>query len=88
MSARITKIVCPACEGTGVVYNVLPCQWCRSAKRLPVADALRYADNLHTIAGGGYIAGDHSLEHMREMEAEAAAIRALVEGHAPPEVTL
>lgn len=82
---RITKLVCPACEGTGAtnLFVGYACFWCRGAKRLPVADALRYADNTFSLAGGGYLGGDHDLDEMRRMEDRARKIYALAEV-APP----
>ncbi|ORE90954.1 hypothetical protein [Aurantimonas sp. 22II-16-19i] len=82
---RITKIICGSCEGTGEcrLLAPAPCLWCKGARRLPTADALHYANTVYMLAGGGYIAGDHDLEVMRKMEAQAECIYAL-SGAVPP----
>lgn len=81
---RITKIVCPSCEGTGKFgVNVAACMWCGGDIRIPVATARRYADHIYMIAGGGFVAGDHDYEHKVEMEQRAAKIYALT-GEAAP----
>lgn len=73
---RITKLVCPSCEGTGQFRGGLSinCMWCRGEKRLPVTDALRYADIEWNFAGGGYIAGDYSFDEMVKQERKAERI--------------
>ncbi|MGY6246217.1 hypothetical protein ACXIUS_01550 [Bosea thiooxidans] len=75
---RITKIVCPSCKGSGRsdLFDI-KCLWCRGAKRLSVADVDAWSAQVWVIAGGGYIAGDHSLADCRTMEAEANAARHL-----------
>ena len=83
-TARVTKIVCPSCEGSGILdlfsgpHGSLPCQWCQGAKRLPAAEAEKYADWQYTIGIGGFIAGDHDLPDAKAMEAKARAIFALL----------
>jgi hypothetical protein len=86
MNARVTKIVCPSCEGTGKFGSVvmdIPCMWCRGEIRVPVETAHRYADNLWMIAGGGFVCGDHDYTHKIEMESKAAGIYALTGNAAP-----
>lgn len=78
---RITKIICPSCEGSGIFSPVLtiPCMWCRGEKRLPVEEAIGYANNAYNIGGGGFICGDHDFDDMVRMEREAEAIYDLCE---------
>jgi hypothetical protein len=73
---KITKLVCPSCVGTGKFRgsSEFVCRWCKGGKRVPVGTALRYADNLWVLAGGGYLAGDHDYDYMRQMENRARDI--------------
>ncbi len=80
---RITKIICPSCEGSGEGLLDYPCFWCKGTTRLPVADARRYADTTWTFAGGAYVIGDCSYDEMRKQEAKAERIYALT-GAVPP----
>lgn len=82
---RITKIVCPSCEGTGKFSSVLdvPCMWCRGNIRISVETGHRYADQLYMLAGGGFICGDHEYDDKVEMEKRAETIYS-VTGHTPP----
>lgn len=80
---RVTKLLCPTCEGSGQFLADFVCPSCRGERRISVDDAIRYADWTYVIAGGGYVAGDHDLDDMRRMEARAEAIYALV-GRTPP----
>lgn len=75
---RITKIVCPSCKGSGRagLFDI-SCLWCGGSKRLRVWDVDAWSQQVWVLAGGGYIAGDHSLEDCRAMEAEANAARRL-----------
>jgi len=79
--ARITKIICPSCGGTGVwdLFRSLGavCNWCEGAKRLPVDRAIDYAEHVYTIAVGGYVAGDHDKSDADRMKAKAEAVYAL-----------
>lgn len=84
---KITKLVCPSCEGSGLFglfacYGT-PCMWCCGDKRVPVKTALRYADHIWMIAGGGYVAGDHDLEHKQELEKRAEYIYSVAQ-QSPP----
>lgn len=82
--ARITKIICPSCEGSGKFRSLdFACMWCGGAIRLPVARARHYADHIFMLAGGGFVAGDHDYEHKVEMEQRAEKIYALT-GEAAP----
>jgi hypothetical protein len=85
MTLRVTKVICPSCEGSGKFMSspVLRCMWCRGETRLPVEDARRYADNLWMLAGGGFIAGDHDFDHKIQMEKRAEAVYALTGEKAP-----
>lgn len=81
---RITKIICPCCEGSGMSRLLkLRCCWCLGARRVPVETAHRYAKLTWNLAGGGYIAGDHDIDTKLEMEKRAEAVYALT-GIAPP----
>lgn len=78
MSYTITKIRCPSCVGTGECPMLgFTCTWCRGSKRLPRAKALNHANVVYTLAGGGYIAGEYSLQEMRERERSAEAVYAV-----------
>lgn len=84
--ARVTKIVCPSCEGTGKFGGGLlniPCMWCRGEIRIPVETAHRYADHIWMIAGGGFVCGDHDYEQKVDMERKAEGIYALTGNVAP-----
>lgn len=87
MSAlRITKIVCPSCEGTGKFRGGLlniPCMWCRGAIRVDVEEARRYADHIWMIAGGGFVLGDHDYSTKVEMEKKAEFVYTLTGSKAP-----
>ncbi len=88
MTGRVVRMVCPCCCGSGSSDFVIRgaafvCGWCRGDGRVQTATALRYADHLFIIAGGGFIAGDHDLADMREIEAQAEAVYALAQ-IAPP----
>lgn len=81
---RITKVICPSCGGTGVcdLFRGLPggdvrCNWCKGAKRLPVAEAINYAEFVYTIAVGGYVAGDHDKADADRMTDKAERVYAL-----------
>lgn len=78
VKVRVTSIACPSCGGTGESWLSLRCDWCKGSKRLSAADAEQYADTIYMLAGGGYIAGDHDLDEMREMERKAEAIHAAI----------
>ena len=86
---RISKIICPSCEGTGECdlfagpWGHVKCQWCKGARRLLVAEGIRYADQLYSLAIGGYICGDHDLEDADRMKAKAEAVCALAQ-QVPP----
>lgn len=81
---RVTKVICPSCEGTGKFLSLaVLCMWCRGEKRIPTERAHRYARNLHAIADEGFICGDHDYEHKIKMEERAGAIYALT-GRDPP----
>lgn len=82
---RITKIICPSCEGTGQfrMFGDFDCLWCKGAKRLPVKDARRYADVVWTFAGGDYIAGGSSYEEKIAQEEKAEKIYELTGSKAP-----
>lgn len=82
MPVRVTRILCPACNGAGTMGGTrtrFACGWCRGSKRLPAADAVRYARSLRALGTGGYLAGDHELEHARRMEARADRILGLLQ---------
>jgi hypothetical protein len=83
--ARVTKIICPSCKGSGKFSPVFDfaCTWCKGATRVSVEDGRRYADNVYMLAGGGYIAGDHSHEDMLEMQNRAEQIYALTQMDPP-----
>ena len=68
-----TKVVCPACI-PGILQLFDKCLWCGGSKRLPIKDALRYADVVYMCAGGGYITGDYNYTEMRQQEAYARKI--------------
>lgn len=67
---------CPSCKGDGLFLGLkgARCMWCGGRKRVPKEAAIRFANTQYTLAGGGYIAGDYSLEECRKEEADAAAI--------------
>lgn len=82
--ARITKIICPSCEGSGKFRSLdFACMWCGGAIRLPVARARHYADHIFMLAGGGFVAGDHDYGYKLELELRAEKIYALTGGVAP-----
>jgi len=85
MKARITKLVCPSCEGTGKfsLFGTFPCMWCEGLKRVDTTTAKRYADNIWTLAGGGYLAGDHDIKEKNEMEDRAHLVYSLIEEKPP-----
>lgn len=79
---RITKVVCPSCDGTGLCALFGPdvaCNWCKGVKRLPAAEAIGYAETLYTIAVGGYVCGDHGKVDADRMTAKAEAVYALLQ---------
>lgn len=68
---------CPCCKGKKVSPHLgLRCSWCDGRGSVSKATARQYADTSEMLGRSGYIAGDHDLETCRQMEAEAAAIRA------------
>ena len=71
---RIVAVRCPCCKGNprNAIFGI--CMWCENAGKAPVTTALRYADTLYMLAGGGYIEGDYSFEEMVAQEKEAEAI--------------
>lgn len=70
-------MVCPHCLGTGNAQHLpIQCQWCRGIKRVSPARAEHYANHVEMLGCSGYICGDHNQQDMREMVAEATAIRA------------
>lgn len=85
MSGRVTKLVCPSCEGSGRFSPVmaLKCMWCKGEKRIPVADALQYAQNAYVFAGGGFLNGDYSFDEMVERERKAERIYDLAGAQTP-----
>lgn len=86
---RITKIICPSCEGTGdcdlfsTPNGHVACLWCAGTRRLMVAEAVRYADHIYMLGVGGYICGDHDLADADRMKAKAEAVCALAQ-QTPP----
>lgn len=81
---RVTKIICPSCEGTGQFRGMnIPCMWCRGETRVSVEVARQHADHIWMLAGGGFIAGDHDFDHKVAMEQKAEAIYDLT-GATPP----
>lgn len=82
---RVTKFVCPSCEGSGQFKYLkdLPCMWCHGEKRIMTHRALHYAMSLWTIAGGGFVLGDHDEDTKLEMENRAEKIYELA-GVIPP----
>lgn len=82
-TVRITKVLCPCCEGTGISPQLgFTCMWCGGRKRTSVDTALRYANQNYVLAGAGYIEGD-TLEALRANEAISEKIYAFV-GKTPP----
>lgn len=82
---RVTKIVCPSCEGTGVsplLNGLLACTWCRGDKRLTVDRSKAYASQLYNLSFG-YVLGDLDFDESREMIARAEAVYRAV-GFTPP----
>lgn len=82
---KITKVRCPSCDGTGLWAlfsrpgHDVACNWCNGAKRLPAAEAIDYAENIYTIAVGGYVCGDHDKADADRMTAKAEAVYALLQ---------
>lgn len=60
MSFRVTKIICPHCEGDGIDPSSRHgfCAVCLGGGRILPPVARNYADNLYTRATGGYAYGD------------------------------
>lgn len=79
MTYTITKIRCTSCDGSGSMLGLpgIGYMWCQGTGRLSRDDALRHARLGYALAGGGYIAGDYSLDEMRAEEAQAEAVYAL-----------
>lgn len=72
---RLKAVRCPSCKGNGKFLGLdAPCMWCRGVTKISPKLALRFADHIWMIAGGGYINGDHDLKDMRKMEKEARDI--------------
>jgi hypothetical protein len=76
LKLRIVTVKCPCCKGSGIMRlcSELRCGWCSGDGAVDVKTACRYADVVNALAYGGYIAGDHDLDHARKMETEAASI--------------
>ena len=76
---RITKCICPNCKGTGKAsLSGVACCYCNGEGKAHRDAALRWADVSWCFAGGGYLAGDYSFDEMRDMEAKAKAVAALL----------
>lgn len=69
------SVKCPCCHGKKKSPQLgLRCMWCEGKGRVEGKTAKQYADQVYMLAGGGYIAGDHDLADMRQMEADAEAV--------------
>lgn len=77
-AARVSKVLCPCCKGTGKSRFFPCCAWCGSTGRLSPARAMAYAATVKVYAEGGYLAGDHDEGTMRAMLDEARDVRAFV----------
>lgn len=75
----ITKIRCPACKGSAKSPSGFRCLWCDGIGKAKVVNSLRWVSMMKTLARGGYITGDHSLDDMRQMECEAGAVTAFLQ---------
>lgn len=87
---RITKIVCPRCEGTNaydisfrVTGETFPCPVCMGERRVSAALARFYADHLYTCAVGGYVTGDHDVKEKDRLTQKAMDIFRLLQ-EVPP----
>lgn len=90
---RVTKIICPHCEGTGALNEHAgrpprlirrsQCHVCNGYGRVRPADARQYADNLYTCAVGGYAVGDHDQKEKDRLTTKAMAVFRLL-GEMPP----
>jgi len=72
---KIVAVKCPSCEGSGkFMAERFSCLWCKGKKKLRERDALRYADQLVTLAVGGYVCGDLDWKDRKEMLVKADAL--------------
>ena len=70
-------MICPCCKGSKVAPILgIACLWCNARGTVPAKTALAYADQLVTLAHGGYVMGDHEWETRNKMLQEAEAVRA------------
>lgn len=76
--ARVTKIICPCCNGGENPPLFYRCMWCGGEKRIPADRALKWARMVYAIAGGGYVSGDHDFDMMLDMERKAAKVLKLL----------
>lgn len=74
MSSKVVAIKCPSCGGTRRSILGIECLWCSGTGRLRRDEALEYADQLVTIAIGGFVCGDHDWNDRGTMLAKADAI--------------
>lgn len=84
LTARVTKIVCPACEGSGVDKRLRSrCLWCEGATRMPTAKALTYANLIRSLAIIDYGDGGCSDGELHAKEKRAEDIYAMAGMKAP-----
>ncbi len=82
--ARVIKIVCLGCKGTGKLgWLAGQCPRCDGQGKVPVAKALAMADERHALAGAGLVSGDYGISTAKRLRNEAAAIYAIA-GITPP----
>lgn len=77
--ARVTTIICPCCHGGKKRPLLGFCFWCDGSLKVSSDKAFRYANQVFTLAVGGYVCGDHDWKTRCEMIAEADKVCELLQ---------
>lgn len=80
-TAKVTKILCPACEGSGdTLLPSLRCDWCRGSGRMPVSNVERWADREEWVASGAFVVDGGPFEDLEASLRKIALARKLANG--------
>lgn len=70
-------MTCPACRH---LPNTPSCGWCKGRRTIPLSEAARYAEWVHTHAVGELIANRNTLEDVARARGQSEAITAEIAG--------
>lgn len=75
VKTHITRVKCPVCGGNKVArYLPIPCWVCEGTGKATYQKLEMFSGVTESLGGGGYLAGDHSLEDFKHFRKRAEAI--------------